>query len=262
MFNQWLSLVPCGYLIASRYPGVVPVIGYVWLELLPVTVALVCLVGWQGMLYPVMQIPFIGLYEVGYLINDSAKNASERADRFPLALSPFFVTMFVGFRFLVFALLVCWLVDELLQDAAVLYAMSSILIFALLLLHTWVGSLRSWVRKLRLLTFAALAYIKYLPAILLFLMPVNALLLLLPVFFAYGSGRTVDYGLIKFSGRPEEKWHGFKWFICTLPLLGLLYLSGLYGSEVIALALAFGSYYLVSVVRTHFMGEWHDGAAG
>lgn len=262
MFNQWLSLLPCGYLIASRYPGVVPVIGYVWLELLPVTVALVFLVGWQGALYPVMQLPFIGLYEVGYLINDSSKTASERTDRGRVALSPAFVAIFVVVRVLVFVSLVCWLADGPIQDSVMLYAMSSILIVAVLVLHTWVGGFRGWANKLRLLTFAILAYSKYLPAIMLFLMPVNALLLLLPVFIAYGSGRTVDYGLIKFSGRPEEKQNGFKWFICSLPLLGLLYLSGAYGFEVIALALAFGGYYLVSIVRTQFIGKWDDGAAG
>lgn len=254
--------MPCGYLITSRYSGVVPVVGYAWLELLPVTVALVMLVGSEGLLYPVMQLPFIGLYEVGYLVNDSAKTALESVERRQVALSRSFLAAFVVVRVAVLGSLVFWLATRSLQNVAILYALSSILVFAVLLLHTWIGCLRGCANKLRLLTFAILAYSKYLPATLLFLPLGSALWLLLPVFIAYGGGRVLDYGLIKFTERPLDKSMNLKWFICSLLPLLLLYFGGLYSLELIALILTFGSYYLVSFIRDHFASDWRRRSAG
>lgn len=249
MTNRRLAMMPGGYLILSRYPGIRPVVGFIWLELLPITATLVYTTGWKGLLYPFLQVVFLGLYEVGYLINDLSGTAGER----PRVLSGDeirnCITAFFCFRVALFAV-TCWMLAGCFDLYLVgFYATASVAIFGLLVFHTRVGNCRGRLSALRVLTFAALSYLKYLPGALLFLSPISAALLLFPLFVAYGAGRVVDYSANKLCNISIGQFFNHWWFLLSLPVLYAFFKFHMFDVEGWVPVFVLGGYFLFSTVK-------------
>ncbi|WP_372778324.1 hypothetical protein [Litorivivens sp.] len=241
-------------MVATRYPGFVPVVGFVWLEFLPLTVILFLELGWKALFYPLFHYAFLALYEVGYLYNDRAKTSVERPERGYRSNSSGYVFCFVIVR--VQFLLIVAVVGGLYESAAILqYLVCSVAVLMLLFVHTWVGELSTPYSNARFVTFSWLAFLKYFPATLLFLSFDRALAILVPVFIVYGSGRVVAYILSKCGAERDSVADGPLWFFCSLPVLYAISGSLDYGLESKALIYVFGSYYLVSWARKLMFGN-------
>lgn len=240
------DVVPCGYLVASRYPGVVPVVGFVWLEMLPMTAMLAFFVGWYAFLYPLLQIPFLGIYEIGYIINDSVVSADERPERRRYHLTRERLLRFSAIRVMLL-IAACMIIAIVFSgNIALCYLLSVCLLLLLLLIHTWFGAVRS---PVRFVTFTWLAWVKYLPGLLVLLPFDLALKLLMPVFTVYGAGRVCSYLYVKLAKQETAFPVSRVWFFATAPVAVGLYGSKVYGAEILALLLVLLLYYAVSMLR-------------
>ena len=242
--------MPGGYLMLTRYPGVLPVVGFLWLELLPLTAYLYFVIGLQALLYPFLHIVFLGLYELGYVFNDRAQTASERPRRARYAMAGELFWCALLLRVLLFVI-VTVLVDQYIGlIEALSFAISSLVIVALLLVHTSLGELREPLSRLRLISFAWLALSKYGPAALA-LVPMGVVLpALVWIFLVYGAGRVVDYTVNKVSPLDTDipDLNGL-WYVAALPSGAFMcfYLDNpMAGLAILGI---FGAYYAVSLLK-------------
>ncbi len=248
-----IALIPGAYLVITRYPGWKQVIGFLWLEILPLTCMLLFSVGLKACLFVFFHWLFLGLYEIGYWVNDRAGTSGERSGRPRLSLERSWLIAALISRLLALAAaigLCTFLFDK---TAALAYVCASVIVFMLLLLHTYVGELVSIAAKLRVVTFAGLAFGKYAPAALALAPAAIVAQALGWVFLAYGGGRVVEYAMTKMQTRtvdvPDVK---ALWYLAAL--MPAVILSGYseYAHGVVACLSVFGAYYLLWSIKRSF----------
>lgn len=244
------ALLPAGYLTVTRYPGVLPVVGFVWLELLPFTAYLYFVVGLKALLYPVLHIVFLGLYELGYVFNDRAQTASERTGRGKYTLAGQLLRTALLVRMLLFVIAIALIAHHAGIMKALNFAVFSLGIVVLLFAHTWLGERSQPLSRLRIISFAWLASGKYAPAALALVTLEAVVPPLVVIFLVYGAARVVDYTVNKVSaldvGIPEVY---SLWYVAALPAAISMCLYS--GSTVAGLAIlgVFAAYYVVSSAK-------------
>lgn len=247
--ERLIQLVPGAYLLATRYPGLIAAGGYIWLEILPVTAMLCAMLGWKGLLYPLLQYPFLALYELGYLDNDRAATAAERRDRRKPSLSSPGLTLFIAIRIALIALATLAIALYADVESAVLYLAVSVSVLLLLGLHTRAGLLSGDYCRSRYVTFAWLAFSKYSPGAVVLIDAKPLLMLLVLVFVTYGAGRTLNYVMDKEAQSEAIFPVNALWYLGALPIGVVLYAFQIAGIEVMVLVVTLGAYYSVSCLR-------------
>lgn len=248
-----VAFIPGAYLVATRYPGYSQVVGFFWLETLPFTGFLFYSIGIKALWFPVLHWLFLGLYELGYLFNDSAKTATERSGRPALSLAGGYLFAAVTIRLAALLLVVALWGRWIDYPAALNFAVASVVIVALLFFHTYIGARQSIVARLRVVSFAALAFGKYAPAALaLASMPI-VVQGLVWIFLLYGAGRVLDYSLSKVWGNPAEMMDvNALWYLAVLfPAIGLISYEAA-GEGALASLCVFGAYYLVAILKRSY----------
>ncbi len=250
MSAKLLALLPGGYLTVTRYPGILPVAGFIWLELLPFTLYLYFVVGLQALLYPILHIGFLGLYELGYFHNDRAQTATERPERGQCILVGWLLLAALFLRILFFISASAFVVHQVGVINALNYVASSLGVVALLFLHTWLGERRQPLSHLRVVSFGWLASSKYAPAALALVAVETVASPLVVIFLVYGAMRVVDYTVSKFSTLDSKIPEFYSvWYLAALPvaIFMCLYIDNVMGG--FAIVGVFGAYYLVSFLR-------------
>ena len=245
-----IALVPGAYLVATRYPGWVPMAGFFWLEILPLSCLLLLIVGPKALLFVFFHWVFLGLYEIGYWVNDRAATSGERSRRPRVPLERGSLVMALTSRLIVLAVSIGLCTLWLQREAALAFAGAATAVFLLLLLHSFVGTLTPALAKLRLLTFAGLAFGKYAPAALA-LAPVTVVAQALCwIFLLYGGGRVVEYALLKVRGEsvevPDVK---ALWYLAALMPAVVLSTHSEYGRGMQASLWVLGAYFLLRLVK-------------
>lgn len=245
-----VALVPGAYLVATRYPGWVPVAGFFWLEVLPFTCLLYYSAGARALLFPLLHWLFLGLYELGYVANDRAGTSKERPARPAVVLRGGGLYWAASVRIVAWTLGIALCAFWLGAEAAWQFAVVSIMVVATLFLHTYIGTRSRRVSALRVLSFTALAFGKYAPAAL----ALAPLYIVVPglawIFLLYGAGRVLDYSSRKLFARPFEMIdiNALWYFAVLVPALGLIVCDRAVEGALTSLSI-FGLYYLLLLIR-------------
>ncbi len=245
--------VPGAYMVATRYPGWKQMLGFLWLEILPLSCLLLFSVGPKACLFIFFHWIFLGLYEVGYWVNDRAVTSEERSSRPRLSLDRRWLIAALISRLVALATAAGLCVFLFDKATAFAYVCATFIVFMLLLLHTYVGAMVSIGAKLRLVTFAGLAFGKYAPAALA-LAPVAIVAQALGwVFLAYGGGRVVEYAMAKMQNRafdvPDVK---ALWYLAALIPAVILIEYSEYARGVVVCLSVFGTYFLLWSIKRSF----------
>lgn len=245
-----VALVPGAYLVATRYPGMLQMAGFFWLEILPMSCLLLFVAGTKALLFVFFHWAFLGLYEIGYWVNDRASTSRERSCRPQFSLDRNRLVVALIGRLAVLAVCVCLGALWFDTDAALAFTGAAAAVFLLLLLHSFVGTLTPALAKLRVVTFAGLAFGKYAPAALA-VAPVPVVTQALGwIFLLYGGGRVVEYGLLKVENAAFDM-QDVKalWYLAALmPAIALIEYSE-YGRGLLTSLWVFGAYFLLRAVK-------------
>ena len=250
MPTKFAELLPGNYLWTTRYPGIVPLAGFVWLEMLPLTAYLYFHMGCVALLYPLLQWLFLGLYELGYIANDKAGTAAEQQSR------PVVDVIGKHLGFVLLSRVVLFLGGALLVaryqgvTEALSFIAISIAVVILLLVHTWLGGLRPPLSRLRIVSFAWLAFSKYMPAAVVFA-PFSVVFPgLLWIFLVYGAGRIAAYTVSK-SSLPSTAMSDLNslWYVAALPAAIVYYGYIDDGAGGVAILGVFGIYHAIFLLK-------------
>jgi hypothetical protein len=248
-----VAFVPGAYMVATRYPGWKPVLGFLWLEVLPLTAYLYYSLGAKALLFPLLHWLFLGLYELGYLVNDHADTARERPERPAVRLEGWWLPAAIAFRLsgLAIALALCgeWIDGVAARD----FIKASALIVALLLFHTFLGARQSPLAAFRVASFAGLAFGKYAPAALALATPDIVMPALAWIFLLYGAGRVLDYALDKWTSRSVRMLNiNALWYLAMLFPAAALVECEIAAEGSFACLCVFGAYYLLLILKKSY----------
>jgi hypothetical protein len=191
-----LCYVPLGYTYKTRLRNYRGALGFIAREVLPLAITLMLAYHLVWWLVLVLFLGYMSFYECGYLWNDLADSSTESGgDRLAGVTLRFSEFVFVRILVLGLSSYVLFRVNGW-NHAAIYFAANISLVF-FLILHTSRG-IRD-VRFLRLLTFTALAFYKYLPVLLPMLPWSEARALMMAIFLCYGLGRVIVYALRKYG---------------------------------------------------------------
>lgn len=247
MFAERRWFIPGTYLYATRYFGVVPVVGFVWLEMLPSVAFLYSLIGTGALLFPLLHYVFLGVYEIGYLVNDRADTAKERTSRLTPEIGGGHLVCFFVARISIFAATAIGIAYFTRPEHALGFVVGSGVVLLLLIVHTGVGELTFPLSKFRYATFALLALLKYGPAALALVTVDEVSMLLFALFVCYGGGRVIAYVVGKEAKREIFLPFNLGWFVCVgVPTVITCWSIGLLTQAMVSVAAVFVAYYVTS----------------
>lgn len=248
-----IALVPGAYMVATRYPGWRPVLGFLWLEILPLTAYLYYSIGTKALLFLLLHWSFLGFYELGYLVNDRADTAAERPERPAVRMEGLWLLAAIVCRFFALAIVLA-LCGEWVDSAAVMnFTKASALIVMLLLFHTFLGARQSPLAAFRVASFASLAFGKYAPAALALAAPDIVMPALAWIFLLYGAGRVLDYAVGKWKIKPVRMLDiNTLWYLAMLFPAAALVEYGIAAEGSFACLCVFGAYYLLLILKKSF----------
>lgn len=196
--DRWL-LLPLAYTTLTRLTNIRGVLDHLTRDVAIPLITAIVVFGVDGRVALLLWLGFAVLYEVGYLVNDSAATAMELGgDRLAGMRVPLVPAVLL--RLVVFAAIVTLVVTTEGWWVGATYLVVSLGVFAVLVLHTLVFT-RS--PAIRLFSFAVLSLTKYAP----FLVPligwIHALPFIGSIFLMYGIPRTVHYVVRKVAVTPS-----------------------------------------------------------
>jgi len=196
MTTRFLYYCPLGYLYRTRLQRFRGVIGFSVLEAFPLSCALVFAYSVPVTLVAVAFVGYLSCYECGYLWNDLADSGNEHGGDRLGGLRVHFLP-FIGTRVLLFGLAAAIVVRANGASTLAAFILANGLVLALFFAHTS-HKVRA-TPSLRVVTFTALAFYKYLP-VMIAVVPWAIAWKILPAIFAcYGFPRVVSYLLRKFG---------------------------------------------------------------
>jgi hypothetical protein len=239
-------MIPGVYTYRTRIRSLKGAASYLWLEWATWLAMLWPVLGRVSLILVVAQYGFLAVYELSYFHNDRAATSGERPLRspVPVPLRPGFiptaVLVFVG------CTLVIWGIQD--ADRALQFAGGSAAVVVLGVLHTEIGVRVGQGSPIRWLSFAWLAWMKYLPALLACVPWGSAAPLLANFFLLYGAGRVVEYAVEKHGGQQVSRLFDFNgvWFMIGLPVVLSSIPGGSTGNGILGAALFFGTHHVAA----------------
>ncbi len=191
-----LYYLPLGYTYRSRLHTYRGIVAFALSEVVPLTLCLTLIYHVPLWLVSLMFLGYLSFYECGYFWNDIADSATEPGgDR--LSERSLSLRVFVFIRVVLLGLVsvaVCYTRG---LGSMFSFDLTSVCLVLLLIIHTSC-SVRN-IPFLRLTSFAALAFYRYLPELLPLLPWETAISLLTAVFLSWGLSRVLVYALRKYG---------------------------------------------------------------
>ena len=224
-----INTVPFYYTYVTRIRSIRGAMSYVWMEAIPLVLAIATFNIAASAWFVLFHWSFIGLYEIGYIFNDSARTAVEATSVNRKAVisanrSELLRVVVVKIAIFIFICVINWW--EFGWRPAACYCVGGLCVLVVLLAHTRVGGTIRAGDPARWVLFGWLACFKYAPALLACVAGSEAILLCLAFFSIYGVGRVIEYAIRKHRGAmpPSMLSINTAWFIVAAPI-GVIFAS-------------------------------------
>lgn len=223
MLRFFTLCIPFFYFRETRLNNTQTLIFHAWYEWLAGVLILILTAGMtlveSAYSYLLGYLPFIALYEIGYIINDFYASRYEENPRLRLkgAVGDWMVFVWILLR-LIFAV---WFIDQfdLLSKQWIAFAIILQVVFAL---HNFIRE-----KELKVVTFVGLALLRFVIPLLPFLLPETLSLIFSVVLINYVLYRMINYlaskDLLLIKNR-KEAWFKLSFYLLLIPVNIMLYM--------------------------------------